>query len=306
MKKLLVLFLMLGTFISSNIIYFNTYAETVSMEFTYSFDELTFPLYIHAGDRLLIDINTNSNNVSYQEYLSVDPIYYDTPDEFYFLLRANDFNLMYTNIHGVEMIEGTWDNFAIVTTPQEDDFVKWYYSDGIGYLEFKFTPTYPLIGYYTSANPTIKDTYFNSTWGNLGDFYLWQDVELNTVSFNTKGGTSIDNQYLLDGETITAPADPIRDGYIFDGWYTNPLYTTEWNFNDTIDNHVTLYAKYIYANPVINTLINILPIISTIVIITGSVLYIKFSSTSIISKLINVMIGSAIGFSLLGILMAFI
>ena len=65
------------------------------------------------------------------------------------------------------------------------------------------------------------------------------------VSFATDGGAPVpDVQKVLDGETATRPAtDPTREGYIFDGWFTET--DDEWNFDtDVITGHTTLYAKW--------------------------------------------------------------
>jgi len=49
---------------------------------------------------------------------------------------------------------------------------------------------------------------------------------------------------------IMRPSDPTRTGYVFGGWYTNPNFTTTWNFNtDQVTQDVTLYAKWTEAAP---------------------------------------------------------
>lgn len=40
-----------------------------------------------------------------------------------------------------------------------------------------------------------------------------------TVSFNTNGGSEVDNQTVKHGEKVNKPADPTKDGYTFEGWY---------------------------------------------------------------------------------------
>lgn len=43
-----------------------------------------------------------------------------------------------------------------------------------------------------------------------------------TVSFDTDGGSTIDDQQLKIGHTLTAPEAPIKTGYLFGGWYADP------------------------------------------------------------------------------------
>ncbi|MFC4102656.1 InlB B-repeat-containing protein [Paenibacillus xanthanilyticus] len=77
----------------------------------------------------------------------------------------------------------------------------------------------------------------------------------NGVIFNTSGGSTVDNQYVREGEKATRPTvDPTRTGYLFDGkWYTDSALTQEYNFDTPVvntlgDDHIyalTLYAGWI-------------------------------------------------------------
>ena len=43
---------------------------------------------------------------------------------------------------------------------------------------------------------------------------------------------------------LTKPSDPTKDGYTFNGWFTDTELTTAWDFATTIDTNTTLYAKW--------------------------------------------------------------
>ena len=67
-----------------------------------------------------------------------------------------------------------------------------------------------------------------------------------TISFDTAGGSKIEDITVLENGTITAPTAPTRDGYNFAGWYldaelTNPI---EDFASFIIEGNVTLYAKW--------------------------------------------------------------
>lgn len=48
------------------------------------------------------------------------------------------------------------------------------------------------------------------------------------------------------GKLLPRPNDPTRDGYIFDGWYTDPEFENEWDFSkDKAKKEMTIYAKWI-------------------------------------------------------------
>lgn len=66
------------------------------------------------------------------------------------------------------------------------------------------------------------------------------------VTFKTNGGSEIADQNIIYGEKVTRPEDPVRDGYRFDGWYTDIHLTDEWNFEeDTVQGNMSLYAKWV-------------------------------------------------------------
>ena len=70
-----------------------------------------------------------------------------------------------------------------------------------------------------------------------------------TVVFNSNGGGEIPAlSDLVYGELIAKPADPVKSGYMFAGWYTDSALLYEWDFQtNTVTGNMTLYAKW-YKN----------------------------------------------------------
>ncbi|MBR2646368.1 MAG: InlB B-repeat-containing protein [Clostridia bacterium] len=66
-----------------------------------------------------------------------------------------------------------------------------------------------------------------------------------TVTFNTDGGNAIEPAKVTTGRTVDAPAEPTKTSdewdYVFLGWYNGE---TQWNFNTSITEDVTLTAKW--------------------------------------------------------------
>ena len=66
------------------------------------------------------------------------------------------------------------------------------------------------------------------------------------IKFNSLGGSAVNPQTVEKGDKIKQPAHPVREGYIFGGWYRETGCITEWNFaTDTVTENITLYAKWI-------------------------------------------------------------
>ena len=65
-----------------------------------------------------------------------------------------------------------------------------------------------------------------------------------TVTFVTNGGSAIDPQTVCDGDLVFKPANPVREGYTFDGWYTDEACTELYNFRTPVSKDITIYAGW--------------------------------------------------------------
>jgi len=63
-----------------------------------------------------------------------------------------------------------------------------------------------------------------------------------TVTFNTDGGSKVDGQTLKKNTTVTEPVKPTKEGYTFEGWYTDKGIV--YDFNKSVASSFTLYAKW--------------------------------------------------------------
>ena len=67
-----------------------------------------------------------------------------------------------------------------------------------------------------------------------------------TITFDSNGGSSVASITQNYGTAVTAPADPTREGYKFEGWYKEEECTNAWDFDsDVVEGNTTLYAKWI-------------------------------------------------------------
>ena len=104
-----------------------------------------------------------------------------------------------------------------------------------------------LTGWYTDAG-------FTSEWNFTSDkviadttlYAKW--VPVYRVAFNSSGGSTLTNIFILSNATFTAPAIPTKLSNVFGGWYKDSGYTSAWNFTtDRVTGYITLYAKWIPA-----------------------------------------------------------
>ncbi len=65
-----------------------------------------------------------------------------------------------------------------------------------------------------------------------------------TVTFDSQGGSDTDSVQVSRNQTVAKPDDPVRDGYRFDGWYTDPEGTQSYDFETNVTQSFTLYAKW--------------------------------------------------------------
>ena len=94
--------------------------------------------------------------------------------------------------------------------------IKWY----VGDKEYDFTQ--PLEGELTLTGKYVK-------------------VSSYTVKFNSDGGTNVQTQNVLPGETVKEPEEPTKEAFIFEGWY---LGNTKYDFTLTVTKSMTLVAKW--------------------------------------------------------------
>lgn len=66
-----------------------------------------------------------------------------------------------------------------------------------------------------------------------------------TINFDSMGGSSVPAQTVLFGEKVKKPEDPIREGYTFNGWYSDIYLKNLWNFEEqSVQDNMTLYAAW--------------------------------------------------------------
>lgn len=156
----------------------------------------------------------------------------------------------------------TWQYYVLIENPSEE--LVWEYrgtikgdngTDGQDGTKFRVGNTAPseTTGYqegdsYLDTSTwdfyvLTKDGEGNLNWGSaVGNIHNSPNVL--TVTFESNGGTAVSAiDDALEGEKITKPADPTKDGYFFEGWYTSE--GNKWAFEkDVVTEDITLLARW--------------------------------------------------------------
>ncbi|MCZ0860836.1 InlB B-repeat-containing protein, partial [Methanocorpusculum sp. MG] len=90
---------------------------------------------------------------------------------------------------------------------------------------------------FSSYYVTLTAAAVSSGSGNMNNAFR--------VLFDTSGGSYISPATGLSyGDRVAEPANPVKDGYTFGGWYKDAACTQAWSFSDSIPGDMTLYAKW--------------------------------------------------------------
>jgi len=139
---------------------------------------------------------------------------------------------------------------------QEDSIVEYHLSEGakIPKLPALIRPNYAFGGWFTD------DGIWNSPWNfdnaittNIDLYAGWvpEPPPGIKIKFITNSGApQPGDQNLARGALVVEPPPVIKDGFAFDGWYKEAVFTNKWNFaTDTVNADpgavITLYAKWI-------------------------------------------------------------
>ncbi len=105
---------------------------------------------------------------------------------------------------------------------------------------------YNFVGWYSDSSYTNKWQFTTPVRSNITLYAKWEaQIAKYTVSFDSNGGSAVTSVQVNDGDKLTAPTQPVRKMYVFNGWYKDSGFTQVWDFDtDTVTKNITLYAKW--------------------------------------------------------------
>lgn len=103
---------------------------------------------------------------------------------------------------------------------------------------------YKFIGWFTAPTGGDKVTADTVVTGNMTVYAQWERIiPTYTVSYDANGGNGTYSPTTVkEGEKITLPADPTREGYKFLGWFTDPTGGDKVTSDTAVAGNMMLYA----------------------------------------------------------------
>lgn len=88
------------------------------------------------------------------------------------------------------------------------------------------------------TNTAKYNNWFNAVYQSTGTAATYQ------VTFDSNGGSAVASQQVTAGNKATTPTAPTKTDYTFGGWYTDAGLTEAYDFNSSVYDDITLYAKW--------------------------------------------------------------
>lgn len=107
---------------------------------------------------------------------------------------------------------------------------------------------YTFTGWFTDAQLTTPYDFNSAVEGNFTLYAGWEIRQYTvTYNYNYEGAPASATRQVTFGQSVEAPDDPVRSGYIFIGWYTQTEITAnteQYDFTLPVEGDLTLYAGW--------------------------------------------------------------
>mgnify|MGYP002795872453 CR=1 FL=1 len=107
---------------------------------------------------------------------------------------------------------------------------------------------YTFTGWYTDEQLTKPYSFSSQVEGNFTLYAGWEIMEYTvTFDYNYQGAPAASTERVTFGDSVAEPADPVRSGYVFIGWYTEAEVTEsteQYDFTLPVEENITLYAGW--------------------------------------------------------------
>ncbi|WP_353092719.1 InlB B-repeat-containing protein [Tissierella praeacuta] len=192
--------------------------------------------------------NIKTIEASYNHFIEIDP-------------SGTDFGKGTVDIEVTGKGTGLYSTKNGYPLGQNNDRVKFKADAKSGYEfeKWEFIWAMPIIGLGAASNKDVKETdaeieiilpaipklsSFPQNYLPVIAHFKVSEKQGYRISFNTNGGSAIEEQLIDEGEKAVKPADPTKEGYKFIDWYIDEALENVFNFDTAISDDITLYAKW--------------------------------------------------------------
>ena len=142
---------------------------------------------------------------------------------------------------------GTEEKYLLSFATGEGSAIEPVFYAPNAYLVAPQDPTlenYAFAGWYKDANYTREFTFFGNTMPrrNVTVYAKW--TELFAIHFDTQGGSAVESLRGEVGEVVYEPEEPVKEGYVFEGWFLDKACTKPYSITKIPDKTVTVYAGW--------------------------------------------------------------
>ena len=129
--------------------------------------------------------------------------------------------------------------------------IIWDFGDGTTSTDWNPSHTYSAKGVYYVTQTTTNSYQGGST---TVEVYKVEIMGFPVITFDTLGGPTIPEiQQTAYNITAVKPADPVRSGYTFGGWFTDTDCSQAYDWSAKVVQSMTLYAKWTVDSPITTT-----------------------------------------------------
>jgi len=118
-------------------------------------------------------------------------------------------------------------------------------SAGLGGNNYSYRPTLSHDGTLLTFHSRATDLIEGQPPNGMHQAYLWQRTTTHEVTFDAQNGSDPSIVEVRHGKNVDEPTQPERTGFVFNGWWTDPVGGVLWDFNTLVRDDMTLYAQWI-------------------------------------------------------------
>ena len=126
----------------------------------------------------------------------------------------------------------------------DPEFIIVSEGDAVGTLPTPTKALHNFVGWYTGLTDGVEVTSTYEPSDDMELFARWQKKQVYTISFDTDGGSSVDDIEIEQGTAIGTLPVPTKANMSFDGWYLESTYNTKVTSSYIPTESITLHAKW--------------------------------------------------------------